>query len=329
MTTAAATPVDDFVIDSNVAEPKADEGQTPAPASQAGAGEAIDAADEGKAIPDGKPAEGAVDDAAASDAGRVLANRKKQTAQQRIDELTWQREEEKRRADRLQQELERRSHSADTPAGSSPATDKALAPTRPEPTLEQFSDQPDPYSAWQRALGKWDREQERAQDAAQRAADEAKRAADTRAEQDRAAATAHAERERTYAAAHADYQTVIASSTAPVSRAMSAAILQSDRGPEIMYHLAQHPEVADDLARETAQSGPDSVGLVRRLLEARLDPAPSGPGSSAPQHTSASRPIRPVGSSPVVAHEGPPDDSADLDAHVQYWNRADREAKRR
>ena len=321
MTVATATPpVDDFVIAGNVAEPAPEpaEAQAATQEAQAGADEATETPREAQPA---KPAETAVDDAAASEAGRVLAGRKK-SAQQRIDEITWEREEQRRRADRLEQELQRRSSSADPQAGPSPASATASAPTRPEPALESFSAEPDPYLAWTRALAKWDREQERVADEAARA----KADADQRQQADTAA---HTVRERAFAAAHPDFQTVISTSTAPVSPAMRAAILQSDRGPEIMYHLAQHSEVCADLARETASVGRESVGLVRRLLETRLEAAPSGSASSAPVTTSAKPPIRPVGSSPVVASEGPPDDSADLDAHAQYYNRLDREARRR
>jgi hypothetical protein len=312
---AAVAPVDDFVVESNVTEPAAPaaEAQTPAPASQAGAGEATEGADGQKGAETGKPAEGAVDDAAASEAGRTLAARKK-SAQQRIDEITWEREEARREVGRLRQELERRPSEAAKPADSSSASAVTMAPTRPKPALESFASADDPYSAWMESVAEWKAEQIIEQR-------EAKRQAQT-------AVAAHVEREQAFAVAHPDYPTVVSTSSAPVSWAMGAAIHQSDRGPEIAYHLAQHPEVAAELARETAQSGPDTVGLVRRLLESRLDPAPSGSGSSAPK-TSAKPPLRPVGSSPVVAHEGPPDDSASLDEHAQYYNRLDREARRR
>ena len=91
MTVATATPpVDDFVIVSNVAEPAPEpaEAQAATQEAQAGADEATETPREAQPA---KPAETAVDDAAASEAGRVLAGRKK-SAQQRIDEITWERE---------------------------------------------------------------------------------------------------------------------------------------------------------------------------------------------------------------------------------------------
>ena len=63
-------------------------------------------------------------------------------------------------------------------------------------------------------------------------------------------------------------------------------------------------------------------------LEARLGAAHNnGPDLAGVCHQSES-PIKPVGSSPIVS-DSPPTDRDSDDAHFEYYNRKEREAKRR
>ena len=308
---------DDFVVAGNQKEPE--------PVVEAAAAAVVPAAE--PVVPASEPAEAepAAEPIPASEAAKPLQAPKKKTVQQRIDELTFQKHEAERRAAALEQELQRRHEPAAQPQAAAPGQ-----ATRPKPALEAFAGEADPYAAWQEAVVDWKLEQREAARQAATAA-EVKQQAEAQAKlAEEQAKQQYIIRVQSFADQHEDYDAVVTPylSSAFVPPAMGQAILQSERGPEILYWLAQHSTESTELAMLAAPQGRDSAGLIQRLLESRLDPARAGSGSSVPS-TSAKPPIRPVGSSPVVATDGPPDDTADLDAHAAYYNRLDREAMKR
>lgn len=104
---------------------------------------------------------------------------------------------------------------------------------------------------------------------------------------------------------------------------MIQAILSSDKGAEIMRDLATHPEAAIQLAKDSATVPASAARVMRSLLEGRLATAASTGSVAPPVRPVAPAPIRPVGSAPVVSDVAPNDD-ADLDTHIAYYNRATR-----
>ena len=85
-----------------------------------------------------------------------------------------------------------------------------------------------------------------------------------------------------------DYAEVIAASTVAVSDQVRDAILESDVGPKILYHLAKNPDIAQALSEKSVSSAMREIGK----LEAQL----SAPTSAKPVVTpsKASPPISPI-----------------------------------
>lgn len=78
------------------------------------------------------------------------------------------------------------------------------------------------------------------------------------------------DRQKAFAAATPDYQATIDSSPVQVTDQMRDAILESEVGPQLLYHFAQHPEEAADLAKLSVRQM-----LVRMgKLEAKIGSAP-------------------------------------------------------
>lgn len=116
----------------------------------------------------------------------------------------------------------------------------------------------------------------------------AQRAADAKTSSDRAAADAGAARgvawnARVEAAkklpALADYDEVLAEAASlPISEAMHVTIFESERGPELAYHLAQNP---DDASR-IAKLGPLAAARELGKIEASLPSATAKPAAAKP-----------------------------------------------
>lgn len=155
-----------------------------------------------------------------------------------------------------------------------------------EPKREQYED----YEAYLRAVARYDA----AQEAEKRLkADREERQRSERSQQDRAGyekvAKSWNEREQKFQAEAKDYEDVVMpfveEDLGHFSEQARLAIVESDKGPQLLYHLAQHPDVAESIAtlsplRQIAELG---------KLELKLA-APAKKQSSAPD------PIKPIGS---------------------------------
>jgi hypothetical protein len=186
-----------------------------------------------------------------------------------------------------------------------------------EPTLDQFADQPDPYLAYTRALGRYDRKKE-AFDAAQQGREDGDKAAR------QAELTAFGARVQAFADAHKDYDTV----TGPMQKMnlpplLVASLIKSDKGPESVYYLAQHQDVLDELVLLT-DSKPvnDSlVAMVQRRLSQRVQAANVTGSAAPPQTFIPPRPPNPVRTGPIRTEETLPGDDASLAEHEQAFNK--------
>lgn len=241
-------------------------------------------------------------DAESSDSERVLPERapdgkfKKGSIQERINRAVWEREEAKREAARLRDELERTRAGA-APTEPTPQAERQTSNDEQKPRLEQFQT----YEDYVEAVADWKAAQRLESVVRQQQERQAREAA-------LAQRRAYAEREASFRQQTPDYETVMTQAASlPLSPAMEAAILASDRGPQLAYFLAAHPEDAVRLAEQTASLPGTAAPVVRQLLEALVTPpaAPSGPATGATRPT-VPPPIKPVGASPVVA-ETPPD----------------------
>jgi hypothetical protein len=86
-----------------------------------------------------------------------------------------------------------------------------------------------------------------------------------------------------------DFDAVVSGSSVAVSDQVRDAILESELGPKILYHLAQNPDVADELSRLSVPSALRKLGK----LEAQLENAPK-PSTPIAQMSKAPAPISPV-----------------------------------
>lgn len=114
------------------------------------------------------------------------------------------------------------------------------------------------------------------------------------------------ERAEDFREAHDDFDEVAFAEDLSVSTAMTEAILDSDLGPQILYHLGHNPKEAGRIARLSPYAAAREIGK----LEAKLStPTPKKP-SKAPE------PINPVGGKSGV-DSSLPQDSDDTDTWIK------------
>jgi hypothetical protein len=184
-----------------------------------------------------------------------------------------------------------------------------------EPTLADFADQPDPYLAFTRALGAYDRRKE---------AFEAKKTEATTAvsEARKQKIDAYQARTQAFAAKTPDFDTV----TKPViatnlPELLVAAIIESDKGPEFVYALGQHSDVLDEFVLLT-DSKPVTEALVasvQRRLSQRVQAAPTGSAAESLPSYIPPRPPNPVRTGPIRTGEELPGDDASLAEHERAY----------
>lgn len=101
---------------------------------------------------------------------------------------------------------------------------------------------------------------------------------------------------------HADYDEVVEAADVRIQPGVSAAILESDVGPALVYYLAQHPEEAEALNT----LGPVALGKALARLEMPLL-APKPPETIQQQRTAQPVPITPVTGGETAGVSGQPD----------------------
>lgn len=87
-----------------------------------------------------------------------------------------------------------------------------------------------------------------------------------------------------------DFATVVGSSEVPVSPHVAEALMDSDRGPELAYHMAQHPEVADRLNKLSPVKAAIELGRLETALAAPVvKPTTKAPAPITPIRPGATR----------------------------------------
>jgi hypothetical protein len=268
---------------------------TPTLEQQTAALAAVEAAKQATAAETQEPP---IDAAAASAAASTLAKRKKSGMDElkdRVDQLTYEREENRRAAE--QRAAEAAAHAAEAarlkaendalragkPVPGQPTTAKE-APKKPE--LKDFEGQPDPYAAFSEAVGQWAKDLAVFETNA-----ELDRRLSTRdkADQDRQTQAQYLDaQERTFAAHKARVEQFRAATPGyddTVSKAMQAIkdseegvfaippvlqehILHTETGPALFFHLAQDQKEFRRIA-SIEKTGPMLVALGR--YEAKLE----------------------------------------------------------
>ena len=189
-----------------------------------------------------------------------------------------------RKIERLTREVEELKRALSGHAPDANAAPKPSEPAKAEgkPKLEDFQT----LEEFQEALTVW------IYDAREKAKAEAD-AKRTRETAERDAFDAWAKREKAAKKAHDDYEDVldtVAIPDGPGVQAARQAMLESEHGAEILYHLAKHPA---ELKRIAALSPVSAVREVGKL-EAALA-KPSAPENGTPKITGAPKPPPPTG----------------------------------
>jgi len=109
-----------------------------------------------------------------------------------------------------------------------------------------------------------------------------------------------------------DYEEMIASSDVTVSDQVRDAILESDVGPKILYHLAENPEVAEKIGKMSLNSALREVGR----LEARFE-KPTETQKPTVRKSNAPAPINPIRGGSNV--EVPIDSNGNFNGTPQQW----------
>jgi len=175
--------------------------------------------------------------------------------QPRIDELTRARREAEREAAYWR----------------TMATQASQQQTNEKPTPDKFND----YAEYVEALTDWKTEQkinERMQQEGQR-----------RVEQTRV--QTFEQRQADFKAKAQDYDAVVGSSDAPVTPHVSAALLDSEAGPQLMYHLAKNPQELERLNSMSEAQANREIGRLEALL-AQPAQAPAVKTTAAPRPAS-------------------------------------------
>lgn len=166
--------------------------------------------------------------------------------QPRIDELTRARREAEREASYWRGIA---THGQAQP--SAPA-----APQKPTP--EQYDD----YGKYVEDLTDWKAEQAVAKRMAQ---DSDRKVVDTRAQ-------SFAERQVAARAVMPDYDAVVGGSDTPISNHVGEAIMESDRGPELVYHFAKNPDALQSLNGMTPVQAAREIGRLEATLSMKTAP---------------------------------------------------------
>lgn len=239
-------------------------------------------------IPVTPPAtDAAAPDSGAPDAANAAANdrdekgRFRNPVQPRIDELTRKARDAERERDYWR--------------GRAEATQTPKEPAPEKPTPDKFDD----YGAFVEALADW-KADEKVKKAREEDKAEAARERETEQRQ-----TTWAERASAAKARHADYDAVMSESDVPIADFVTAALRESERGPELAYALAKDPSIADKLnamtpARAAIELGrmeaklPDTVSAEPDPEEVKPDVIQKPAPAPARKTTSAPPPVRPI-----------------------------------
>lgn len=98
-----------------------------------------------------------------------------------------------------------------------------------------------------------------------------------------------------------DFVEVVSKSDVPMSPALHEALMDSERGPELVYHLAKNPAEAERLNSMSVRQMDREIGR----LETALGTKPAAPQPPAARTTSAPAPIKPGNPASAPANTDP------------------------
>lgn len=244
-----------------------------------------------------------------SDSTETVEERKQNPKiERRFSEITKQREAAKQEAERERQarvELENKVRELEGKL-SPPPQEPTEADPKPKP--EQFSD----MFEYAEALSEWTADkrirEEKVKEQAQKAEQERQKTMDT-----------WSQRVSEFRGKTPDFDDMVGSADVVVSNEVRDAIFDSDVGPQILYHLAENPDVAKKLQGMTA------IGALRMIgkLEAKFE-EPAQPQTQRETTVKTSKAPPPI--NPIRATAGGPvtelDDKRQFHGSYQAWKAA-------
>lgn len=253
--------------------------------------------------------------------------KKAKGVQKRLDELTRQREDERRRAEAAEARLDRALAALEVRGGRPAEEHKAdIDAGEPEPQRPNKHETPDP-DAYEQAI--MDYAEAKASWIARREVKAATVEASNRTQAiaveqaQEAARSAYAARVETVKAKHHDFVEFAESPDVQVSIPMAAAILHSENGPELQYYLGRNPQEAE---RIRALSPPIQL-LELGKIEARITASPA-PAASKPAVSAAPAPIKPISGAAPSSQKSPEDMTMDeYAAYRRAQTRSDRSVR--
>jgi hypothetical protein len=192
----------------------------------------------------------------------------------------------------------------------------------PEPTLEQFADRDDPYGAWQRALAKWDRQQEQLQAESGKQQEQFQQTT-TEAEAYWAGVfDQHKQRLTALVAQRPEAATALQSVKIQPPPLLDRAIMLDTNSAEVALYLASHPDKLDELTLMTTSQPvtQQNVEIIRRRLQQMMTAVSSGSVASSPLFVPAPRPPNPLRTAPMTTGDPVPGDDASLESHERYFH---------
>jgi len=234
--------------------------------------------------------------------------------EKRFSELTRQREDARKEAQREREQRESlESRLKELEQRSNPAPVQSSAYEKPQP--HQFTD----AFEYAEALSEWSAEQallnRDKQEAERKANDERQKMLnDWQKRLDAAKSDLP------------DYEDMVASSDVQVSDAVRDAILESDVGPRILYHLAENPEIAEKLNAGSMISALRQIGKLEAQFEKKETPVSEAKPSVA--RSKAPAPINPLKGSSGVVDVGV-DTNGEFHGTYQQWKESRKAGKLR
>ena len=208
--------------------------------------------------------------------------------QKRIDELVKQREEERRRADRLEKMLERQLMAGQQQPQLQPKEEPA-----PEPTPEQF----ETYEQYVRASAKYEAEKAAARIAEERFQKETER---RRTEE---ANRSTQDKIRIAKEKYSDFEEVALDPTLPITPSMAEAIMDSEFSADLAYHLGQNRSEAEKISRMSPIAAARALGKIEAKFEREATAAPI---PLEPKRVSkAPEPVKPLATSADTPNKDP------------------------
>lgn len=194
--------------------------------------------------------------------------------------------------------------------------------TTPEPKIEDFAHEADPYEAMVLAKAEWRLEKKahaQAVESHKKALEQSGQQADWTFQQ---IAESHGKRLDAFRATVKDWDAVVLSKTEQATTPiMQAACMLAEDGPAFIYYLGNHPDFHDELFLLTDGKPVTeaTVASLQRRLRARVQAAPTGSAASPVVVKPAPRPPNPVRTVPQAAPKDLPGDDDSLEAHEKAF----------